>query len=339
MRASAHVRRRSRIAADGNVIAGNTNEVLHRELHIARQHRHLRTSCRTTCSASLPTRARPWRRVRRRRCSDECRLEHDRRQRHRRRELRDPTSAAHLENTVVRNLIGSNTADPRGPDLRRRQRRDLDGRRAVSVHRRCDGERHRRRVRATATPFSTRGGQHRGRLGLEPGLVQHGHEARSTPASASAAARTRSARPTSSPTTAPRSTGVAVISGNGNRITQNSIDGNLGLGIDLNDDGVDTERSRRQRRAWTATRARTDLQNYPAHECDPERHLDDGGVRPSVVAPGHPTRSSSSRAPPATRAATARARRISAPDTVASGSGGLPTSFTSTIHDTRPRPS
>ncbi len=33
-------------------------------------------------------------------------------------------------------------------------------------------------------------------------------------------------------------TGIALISGNGNTITQNSIDGNLGLGIDLGDDGV-----------------------------------------------------------------------------------------------------
>ena len=33
-------------------------------------------------------------------------------------------------------------------------------------------------------------------------------------------------------------TGIAVISGNGDTITQNSIDGNLGLGIDLGDDGV-----------------------------------------------------------------------------------------------------
>ncbi len=142
------------------------------------------------------------------------------------------------ENTIVRNLIGSNTADPSGPDFGVFN----DG---VAM---SDGP---CLFMAAATQNVIGGAPADGNTVLNSGGDNIAVNSNSNVVSGNtvrgalgAGIGIQGSQNTIGPANVVRDnggsfTGVAVISGVDNRITQNSINANLGLGIDLNDNGVD----------------------------------------------------------------------------------------------------
>ncbi len=116
---------------------------------------------------------RDGRRIGRRCRGHECRLQHDRRQRDRRRGRRNPDlrfAAEHRRPEPDR----LEHHRPGGTRFRCRERRDLDVRRALHVHGRCHAERDRRSAGRRQHRSQLDRRKHRGRLGLESGVVQHG---------------------------------------------------------------------------------------------------------------------------------------------------------------------
>ena len=126
-------------------------------------------------------------------------------------------------------------------------------------------------------------------------------------------------------------TGVAVISGTGNRITQNSINGNGGLGIDLNDDGVDTNDLAGSAGPADSDGGANGTQNYP----DLTSATRDGT---SITvgydfnaAPGQDYTIEFFKSPACDSSGHGEGETYLGADSVTVGGGGLPTSFTSNI--------
>ncbi len=122
-----------------------------------------------------------------------------------------------------------------------------------------------------------------------------------------------------------------MISGTGNRITQNSINANLGLGIDLNDDGVDTNDLAGSAGPADSDGGANGTQNYPVLNSATRNGTSITVGYDFNAAPGQDYTIEFFKSPACDSSGHGEGETYLGADSVTVGSGGLPTSFSSTI--------